>query len=76
MKPLHFTRHVQQRMRSRGISKADVTAVVHNPDALRMYKSDRTVVNAHKHIRGETVLVSYREEAKLIVIVTTYMKDR
>lgn len=76
MKTLHFTRHVLQRMRSRGISEADVTAVVRNPDELSTYKLDPTVINAHKRIRGEVILVSYRVEASKIVIVTTFKKGR
>jgi len=70
VKPIKFSFHAEQRRKQRGMSKAQIIAVIEQPEYFKRMPDGRKV--AVKRIQNRAITVVYVEEEKLIRIITVF----
>ena len=68
-----YTFHALERMRQRGISKELVELCLKNPDKREELEG---VYRCVKKINNKVVVVIYRQESGMIIVITTYLSSK
>lgn len=68
-----YTIHALERMKTRGINKNEVFSCLSNPDKIEMLGK---IAKAVKKIDDKTLIVYFRRENEIMIVITAYKTSK